>query len=776
MANGEQQDTEEALDMGQAEADTQYLLQQVDRKSHEAPEAGAGDRQLTLRAVVIGLVVGSILCFSNTYFGLQTGWVTMGSLQSAILGFGVFRVLRGWQAMQGYTIGENVITQTTAVATATMPLAAGFVGVIPALSIMTPAQNPPDGPLRLSWGQLILWALALAFLGVFMAVPLRVQTILKEKLRFPSGTATANVIRTLHGLAPLKDDQDGAGGTANYCETVTGDHEAALPATGDSKAAEATGVAQRRPRASPRAAPVSAAPLEATLRENLPLDSPSSRRGTRAPSLHTHSLRLAKADSGLTMGSYQTKLRQQYQQTLKDQTGLETQLSGNWESAWAALLWSFVAAGAYSLLANFLPWIKAFPVFTWVGLQSATAWGWVLAPSMGYVGQGMIMGPRTAFSMLGGAIAGYGILGPFARRKGWAPGSIGDWKSGATGWILWVSLAIMLGDSLTSLALLLGQSALQELRKRRSPSNPAPDDEVSYSSEEAAIPRWSWIGGIVAAAAFCTAVLAPMLHMPFWEPLVAIVLALLVAVLAVRALGETDLNPVSGVSKLTQGVFALVSPGRVVPNLVAGAIAEAGAQQAGDMMQDFKTAHLLGVCPRAQFSAMLLGSGASVFVSVAAYALYTSSAQVPGPEFPAPTAEIWLDMAELVNGGQLPPHVLPFCCAAGALAALLPISSFLLQRHRDHLTHQDLASPIQKPARLTIILQNVLPSGIGFGVGMYVSPQWTLPRVIGSVVEQTWLFAHARSHANLMVVIASGLVLGEGTASIVTACMKAFSP
>lgn len=35
MANGEQQDTEEALDMGQAEADTQYLLQQVDRKSHE---------------------------------------------------------------------------------------------------------------------------------------------------------------------------------------------------------------------------------------------------------------------------------------------------------------------------------------------------------------------------------------------------------------------------------------------------------------------------------------------------------------------------------------------------------------------------------------------------------------------------------------------------------------------------------------------------------------------------------------------------------------------
>ena len=35
MANGEQEHTEDALDMGNAEADTQHLLQQADRKSHE---------------------------------------------------------------------------------------------------------------------------------------------------------------------------------------------------------------------------------------------------------------------------------------------------------------------------------------------------------------------------------------------------------------------------------------------------------------------------------------------------------------------------------------------------------------------------------------------------------------------------------------------------------------------------------------------------------------------------------------------------------------------
>ena len=50
--------------------------------------------------------------------------------------------------------------------------------------------------------------------------------------------------------------------------------------------------------------------------------------------------------------------------------------------------------------------------------------------------------------------AGFGILGPYARARGWAPGAITDWQTGATGWILWVSLAIMLGDSITSLGLL----------------------------------------------------------------------------------------------------------------------------------------------------------------------------------------------------------------------------------------------------------------------------------------------------------------------------------
>lgn len=51
-----------------------------DARVHEGPPADGKlplieGRHFTLRGVVVGLVVGLIICFSNMYFGLQTGWV-----------------------------------------------------------------------------------------------------------------------------------------------------------------------------------------------------------------------------------------------------------------------------------------------------------------------------------------------------------------------------------------------------------------------------------------------------------------------------------------------------------------------------------------------------------------------------------------------------------------------------------------------------------------------------------------------------------------------------
>lgn len=91
----------------------------------------------------------------------------MMSLQSALLGFAIFKILPTLLPTffkTPFTPQENVILQTTAVATGTMPLAAGLVGIIPALGMMTREEDGRDG-ITLGFWSLVLWCLAVAFFG-----------------------------------------------------------------------------------------------------------------------------------------------------------------------------------------------------------------------------------------------------------------------------------------------------------------------------------------------------------------------------------------------------------------------------------------------------------------------------------------------------------------------------------------------------------------------------------------------------------------------------------
>lgn len=152
-------------------------------------------QNFTLRGVLVGLVIGVVICFSNTYFGLQTGWVSGMAMPAALIGFAYFKAIARWIDYP-FTPVENVLVQTVAGAVGTMPLGCGFVGVMPALNFLMKREE--NGPLVLSTWKLIIWAVGLCFFGVVIAVPLRREVIIREKLRFPSGTATALMIGVLH--------------------------------------------------------------------------------------------------------------------------------------------------------------------------------------------------------------------------------------------------------------------------------------------------------------------------------------------------------------------------------------------------------------------------------------------------------------------------------------------------------------------------------------------------------------------------------------------------
>jgi len=110
------------------------------------------------------------------------------------------------------------------------------------------------------------------------------------------------------------------------------------------------------------------------------------------------------------------------------------------------------SASCVTILTAFVPVVGALPLLHWMGAPpAATQLGWYISPSLSYVGQGMIMGLRPALSMGAGAIIAWGVLGPMAMRLGWAPGPVSSWDDGAKGWVVWVSLGIMLGESIITL-------------------------------------------------------------------------------------------------------------------------------------------------------------------------------------------------------------------------------------------------------------------------------------------------------------------------------------
>ncbi|CAM9010434.1 unnamed protein product [Wickerhamomyces anomalus] len=667
----------------------------------------AGIRQITPRAITAGLIIGSIVLISNFQFGLQTGWVSMMSLPSALLAFAIFKQLQPLLSYE-FTDVENVFIQSIAVAVGTGPLAYGFVGVVPAIEkFLRPDESGTGKLINLNTWDLIIWSIGLGFFGIFFAVPLRKQVIIKEKLPFPSGSATATLISVLNNSEIRHEDTLNLKATCDYNELLLESDEE------ENITSEETVVEQDR----------------------------NSHEGT--PLLDSTSVKsLQSSDT--------------YNQNIK------------------SLIITFTVSSTYTILSYFIPIIKNIPAF---GKYLANQYLWTIQPSPAYIGQGIIMGLPTVSYMLFGAILGWGVLAPLSKNLGWAPGEIDDWKTGAQGWILWISLAVMVSDSVVAFIVVTTQSAWRfykqryefiELQKKLGDNNDDHRGSInsgagSYNDNEASpehlIPVSTVVVGLILSSIVCVVAMVSLFGttiVPIYSVVIAIILALFLSVLGVRALGETDLNPVSGIGKLSQLLFALIipkgHPGSVLVNLVAGAIAEAGAQQAGDLMQDLKTGHLLGASPRAQFIAQIIGTVWSIFLSAIMYKVYNVVYEIPNKVFRIPTAVIWIDCSRLVTGEGLPPYAFEFSILFGLIFGIISLIKNIF-KHNPRVQDKLIW----------------LPSGVAVGVGIYNTPSFTIARFIGGVIAYIWLKKCKHSHEGktAMIVFSSGLVLGEGMFSIV---------
>ena len=149
-----------------------------------------GDRELTLRALLTGMLLGAALTPSNVYSGLKIGWSFNMSIVALLIGFGVWRAFEALRHGAQWTPLESNINQTTASSAASI-ISGGLVAPIPAYTLLTGN--------RIDALPLTVWVFSVSFLGVWVAWYLRPALIVESRLRFPAGMATLETMNDIFG-------------------------------------------------------------------------------------------------------------------------------------------------------------------------------------------------------------------------------------------------------------------------------------------------------------------------------------------------------------------------------------------------------------------------------------------------------------------------------------------------------------------------------------------------------------------------------------------------
>lgn len=142
-------------------------------------------KEFTLRAVVLGLLLGIVFGVGNAYLGLKIGTTVSASIPAAVMSMALLRFFG-----KNVTILENNLVQT--IASVGEGLAGGVVFTIPALYILG-ANSSYTSTLRI----FILASLG-GVLGVLFMIPMRRYIIVQQhsNLPFPEGTACAAILKS----------------------------------------------------------------------------------------------------------------------------------------------------------------------------------------------------------------------------------------------------------------------------------------------------------------------------------------------------------------------------------------------------------------------------------------------------------------------------------------------------------------------------------------------------------------------------------------------------
>jgi putative OPT family oligopeptide transporter len=424
-------------------------------------------------------------------------------------------------------------------------------------------------------------------------------------------------------------------------------------------------------------------------------------------------------------------------------TGGKEKAIGLFSATFAGAILSFVRGGL-ELIPDTLPRVGGF-----IGKHSMGKLTLGLDVSLLNLGAGALIGLRTtAWMAIGATVCWIGVV-PWAVDHGYvipndaAPNYFGR----AAKWCMWPGVTMLVVSGLLSFALKAKSiiKALQSLRTLKSAVG-----ESAHEDVEVPMKWFTW--GLLAAVALCITTQYFIFGMHPLLTIVAIVLSGALALVGTRAQGETDVNPIGAMGKVTQLLFAAIAPGNPQINLMAAGITSAGSNNCGDMMQDMKTGRLLGASPRYQFLAQIFGILVGGLITVIVF-LKAFPIELIGTKYPAPSVQTWKGMAELLTQGlgNLPPYT----PAAMAISAALAIVLTLLAELGPDSVKKWLPSP----------------TGLGLSFILPASNSYTffVGAVIAEIIAKKW----PKQNELYTIAASSGFVAGESIMGVAVALYTA---
>jgi uncharacterized oligopeptide transporter (OPT) family protein len=398
--------------------------------------------------------------------------------------------------------------------------------------------------------------------------------------------------------------------------------------------------------------------------------------------------------------------------------------------------------------------------------------GFSWEPSVLLLAAGVITRLRVCISMFAGSCLLYFIIGPWlvsldqqTAGSGWEQvNGVWQWVAANrnkdvpisielggggivlkfTTWALWGGTAIMVFASLTSLA--LGWKTIY-----RAFAGLLGERKVGKDELDAIEVPTSWmIVGLIPIAIALVFVQVVAFDIAWWAGLLAVFMAFFLSLVACRATGETDTTPIGAMGKVMQLTFAVIHPGKVIPNLTAAGVAANSASSSADLLTDLKSGYLLGANPRKQFLAQFIG----VFFGTVAivpvwYLMVPSKAALEKYALPATTQ--WVAVARLLTDGlkHLPMSAVYAICIGALVGMIIPITERLVPpKYRGYI-----------------------PSAMGLGLSWVIPFGNALSFFLGAVIGWIWERVSPKSSDRFSIALASGLIAGESLMKAIVAML-----